>query len=43
MPDTTIRHGTAEVASGVRIHYVEAGHERRTAVLLHGFPETSHE
>jgi pimeloyl-ACP methyl ester carboxylesterase len=36
-------HGTAEVAPGVRLHYVDAGSGPRTVVLLHGFPQTSHE
>jgi pimeloyl-ACP methyl ester carboxylesterase len=36
-------HGTAEVAPGVRLHYVDTGSGLRTIVLLHGFPQTSHE
>src|SRR5689334_11405161 len=39
--DTT--HASAEVAPGVRLHYVSAGAGARTIVLLHGFPQTSHE
>jgi pimeloyl-ACP methyl ester carboxylesterase len=35
-----LSHGMAEVEPGVRIHYVLAGDGPRTAVLLHGFPET---
>ena len=33
-----VRHNTAEVDAGVRLHYVEAG-EGPLVVLLHGFPE----
>src|SRR6195952_3331360 len=43
MEDTSkllLRHGTAELEPGVRIHYVEAGSGDRVMVLLHGFPET---
>ncbi|HEX3692932.1 MAG TPA: alpha/beta hydrolase [Solirubrobacteraceae bacterium] len=36
--ETAIRHGEAEVAEGIRLHYVEAG-EGPLIVLLHGFPE----
>jgi pimeloyl-ACP methyl ester carboxylesterase len=32
-----------DVASGVRLHYLSAGAGARTIVLLHGFPQTSHE
>lgn len=33
-------HGMADVAPGLRLHYVEAGGGDRTIVLLHGFPQT---
>ena len=33
-------HGMADVAPGVRLHWVEAGAGPRTIVLLHGFPQT---
>jgi pimeloyl-ACP methyl ester carboxylesterase len=33
-------HSSADIAPGLRLHYVEAGEGPRTAVLLHGFPET---
>jgi pimeloyl-ACP methyl ester carboxylesterase len=36
-------HASAEVAPGVRLHYLSAGAAARTIVLLHGFPQTSHE
>jgi pimeloyl-ACP methyl ester carboxylesterase len=35
-----VKHGTAEIEPGTRIHYVTAGEGKRTAVLLHGFPQT---
>ena len=35
-----VKHGTAELEPGVRLHYVEAGSGSRTMVLLHGYPET---
>ena len=34
------RHATADIEPGVSIHYVVAGEGPRTAVLLHGFPQT---
>jgi pimeloyl-ACP methyl ester carboxylesterase len=34
-----LRHGTAEVGDGVRIHYVEQG-SGPLVVLVHGFPES---
>ena len=37
-PDTTIRHGYAQVGD-VRLHYAECGEGERLVVLLHGFPE----
>ena len=36
-------HGIAEIAPGVRIHYVESGNGPRTLVLLHGYPQTWYE
>lgn len=39
----TPRHGTAQVAPGIRLHYVEAGDADRVALLIHGFPETCRE
>jgi pimeloyl-ACP methyl ester carboxylesterase len=33
-------HSSADIAPGLRLHYIEAGAGPRTAVLLHGFPET---
>lgn len=36
--EAALRHGEAEVADGVRLHYVEAG-SGPLVVLLHGFPE----
>ena len=36
-------HASAEIAPGVRLHYVSAGSRAGTIVLLHGFPQTSHE
>src|ERR1051325_5810015 len=38
----TIRHASAPVAEGVRLHYLEDGAGPRTVVLLHGFPQTCH-
>jgi pimeloyl-ACP methyl ester carboxylesterase len=35
-----VEHGMAEVEPGLRLHYVRAGEGERTAVLLHGFPQT---
>ena len=44
MPQPNVsRHGIAEIAPGVRIHYVESGTGPRTIVLLHGYPQTWHE
>jgi pimeloyl-ACP methyl ester carboxylesterase len=39
MPDG-VTHGMADIGTGVRIHYVTAGAGPRTAILLHGFPQT---
>jgi pimeloyl-ACP methyl ester carboxylesterase len=33
-------HGMADLEPGLRIHHVTAGAGPRTAVLLHGFPQT---
>ena len=38
--DTVFRHHTAEIQPGLRLHSVVAGVGDRTAVLLHGFPQT---
>jgi pimeloyl-ACP methyl ester carboxylesterase len=35
-----LKHGTAEIEPGTRIHYVTAGEGKRVVVLLHGFPQT---
>ncbi len=40
-PDLSNRSGTAYLASGVRLHYYDAGAGTDTLVLLHGFPQTS--
>ncbi len=34
------KHGIADLAPEVRLHYVEAGEGSRTLVLLHGYPQT---
>ena len=36
-------HGMAQIEPGLRLHYVRSGEGERTIVLLHGFPQTSHE
>jgi pimeloyl-ACP methyl ester carboxylesterase len=33
----------ADIGQSVRLHHVDAGNGPQTAVLLHGFPQTSHE
>lgn len=43
MDKTAPVHGMADVAPGVRLHYVELGAGPRSVVLLHGFPQTCHE
>jgi pimeloyl-ACP methyl ester carboxylesterase len=40
MSDVALRHGMAEIAADLRLHYVVAGAGARTVVLLHGFPQT---
>lgn len=37
---TSLKHGTADLNPGVRLHYIEAGTGPRTLVLLHGYPQT---
>lgn len=39
----SVTHASADVAPGVRLHYLAAGEGERTVVLIHGFPQTSHE
>jgi pimeloyl-ACP methyl ester carboxylesterase len=36
-------HASADVAPGVRLHFASGGAGTRTIVLVHGFPQTSHE
>ena len=36
----SLKHGTAELQPGVRLHHVTAGKGPRTIVLLHGYPQT---
>jgi pimeloyl-ACP methyl ester carboxylesterase len=40
---STTSSGMADVSAGVRLHYRDIGDGQRTAVLLHGFPQTAHE
>ena len=41
MSDTiTLEHGSAQLATGVRIHHVTAGTGAPVIVLLHGYPQT---
>ena len=35
-----MNHGMADIEPGLRLHHVTAGDGPRTAVLLHGFPQT---
>jgi pimeloyl-ACP methyl ester carboxylesterase len=39
-PDPLVVHAMADIEPGVRLHFVSAGEGARTAVLLHGFPQT---
>ena len=43
MSDSPFTHASAQLASGVRLHYVTAGDGPQTIVLLHGYPHTSYE
>src|SRR4051794_24167299 len=43
MARADVRHGTVETGAGIRLHYLEAGDGAHTALLVHGFPQTSHE
>jgi len=38
-----LQSAMADVAAGMRVHYLDAGEGQQTAVLLHGFPQTSHQ
>ncbi|WP_313903789.1 alpha/beta hydrolase [Rhizobium leguminosarum] len=46
MPETdtanipTLAHGSAELSTGVRLHYVTAGDGPQAIVLVHGYPQT---
>jgi hypothetical protein len=35
-----VTHAIADIEPGLRLHFVTAGYGERTAVLLHGFPQT---
>jgi pimeloyl-ACP methyl ester carboxylesterase len=35
-----VAHAMVDIEPGLRLHVVTAGHEARTVVLLHGFPQT---
>jgi hypothetical protein len=35
-----VTHAIADIEPGLRLHFVTAGDGERTAVLLHGFPQT---
>ena len=39
----SITDASADVAPGVRLRYLDTGEGARTAVLIHGFPQTAHE
>jgi pimeloyl-ACP methyl ester carboxylesterase len=42
-PQPYLTHGMATIEPGLKLHYVTAGDGERTAVLMHGFPQTWHE
>jgi pimeloyl-ACP methyl ester carboxylesterase len=39
-PRPSVSHAMADIEPGLRLHFVAAGDGVRTAVLLHGFPQT---
>ena len=42
MEPTIEKSAMADLAPGLRLHYIEAGAGPRVVVLLHGYPQTSH-